>query len=419
MRTFVGSTTEVSEVVAGEYTQRYEHSTDVVQVSFTSLGSVSLMANGVDKVAAATPTLGFTAITAAPVANLLVSASGFIMALGYAGHADGWWSSGLFNHEAWAPDPATQASNGTLYQTPGAITAGCQYNDDVIAFKRDATYRGRYVGVPNVWEWDVLSDTIGCVGPNAMCTTPAGVIFVGSDDIHLLSGSGIQSLGAGVRQWLGANLSRNYEALTYCQYDEVARLVYIGHPSNKAQGFVDSVLIYNLVTQSYGRLTNAGLPVGVVAIGALRYTKGSVTIDGLDDLYATTDSISVPCDTPLWKGEAPLVAVLGSDGKLYTLTGPGGTATFTLNVFGDVRQFSRLTQIVPVWYTPPTGSANNVDLLTSDDTWASLDTTKSAALFSRSFSLVKSARWFQAKFTLTGEWELVNMTFNATAEGFR
>lgn len=419
-RTFIATADEVGEVVSGTVSSVFTNSAAAVSASFTALGNVALMANGVDKVSAALPTLDFAEITDAPVADLLVTASGFVMVLGYADNPAGWWSSGLFNHEAWDPDPGTQAANGTLYQTPGAITAGCQYNDDVIAFKADSLYRGRYVGVPNIWEWDVLSDTVGCIGPNAWCATPAGIIFVGRDDIYLLNGSTIQGLGLGVREWFTGQMSRPYERLTYCQYDETRKLVYIGYPTQASVSYVGAVLVYNLTTRSYGLMTNVGLPLGVTEAAALKYTKGAVTIDGLDALYASIDEISEPSDTPLWKGDEPLIAVLGSDSKLYTLTGPSASSSFTTAVFGDPTTFTRLTKVLPVWSTPPSvESAQSMTLYSSDDHWSNVTAAKSAVMFKRSFSMVKSARWLQAKFEFTSDWELVNIGYEATLEGPR
>lgn len=416
-RTLVATQTGIAEVAAGSWTSRFTHATTATNVSFATLGNISLMANGVDNVSAAPLTLGFTEIAEAPVTSLIVSASGFVMALGYSDHPDGWWCSGLFDHTEWTPSETTQAANGTLYQTPGPITAATSLNDDVIAFKRNAVYRGRYVGLPNIWEWDVLSSDVGCVGPRAVCSTPNGLVFVGHDDIYLLSTSGIQPLGAGVRLWLFSELNRSYESSIYVQYGKTERLVYIGVPTNTGGGVVNSVLVYNPTVQAFGRLTNAGLPSGVYTAAAVVYNQGAVTIDGLDALYATIDDISEQSDSPLWVDNKLITAVVGSDGILYTLTGPANQSSMTLSIIGSLDRFTRLTRVVPYWLDSP--ASGSLALLTSNDHVENLQQAKTAALFGRAFNVVRSARWLQVKLEFTGDFELVNITYETTAEGSR
>lgn len=417
LRPFVSTATGVYEVISEAYVDRFTHTTTPPAVSFAALGSVSLVANGVDPVAASTDqTQAFDTITGAPVAHRLVTASGFAMALGYGNEPSAWWCSGLFDYTTWTPDQGTQAANGILYQTPGAITAGVNYNDDVIVFKRDAVYRGRFVGVPNIWEWDVLSDAVGCVNQDAVCVTPNGVLFAGLADIYMLTGTNIQSLGNVLRKWYARSLDTLQLASVKCQYDNNLQVVYINFVAANGAPYQ---LVYDLPTGRFGQADLSGMSTNATVVAVFSYTKGTVTCDGLGTLYPSADAIDVPFNTPLWLADSAQSACVGSDGLVYARQGDYADASVTLAAFGDPVTFSQLTKAMPLWTKAPTAGSCSASLSSSNAYYTELALTKQANLYSRAFHFVKTGRWFQLKILCKGEWELVNIKYDYVTGGPR
>jgi hypothetical protein len=159
--------------------------------------------------------LGNPAWTAAPAAHVCCAANNFV----FLGDVGNWstvtgatdilaWSA-VGNHVDWRVNPqVTQCSFAQFVDTPGAITAVSEFQSGIVVFKSNSMYRGRYVGAgPNspVWDFERISDNIGCIGPRSVVTIDQGLVFVGAEDIFLYDGTRPRSITDGIRRFLAAN----------------------------------------------------------------------------------------------------------------------------------------------------------------------------------------------------------------------
>lgn len=113
-RLFACTNTNIYEAAAGAWTTRSRTGayTGAQRQRFCVFGNVVLATNRTQAIGSAAAGAGFVDISGAPKASILVTASGFVMALDtsdatYGDRPDGWWCSGLEDQTTWAPAAAT------------------------------------------------------------------------------------------------------------------------------------------------------------------------------------------------------------------------------------------------------------------------------------------------------------------------
>jgi len=150
--------------------------------------------------------------TAAPQGNTCCVAANFV----FIGDVGNWstvtgasdilaWSA-IGDHTDWRVNPqVTQSSYAQFVDTPGAITAVRPFKDGIIVFKGTSMYRGRYVGAgPNspIWDFERISDKIGCVGHRSVVNIDHALVFVGWRDIYIYDGTVPRSITTGIWEWI-------------------------------------------------------------------------------------------------------------------------------------------------------------------------------------------------------------------------
>jgi hypothetical protein len=155
-----------------------------------------------------------------------------------------------------------------LLESPGRITAGAALGTDVVAYKATSMYLGRYVGNPLIWIWQRIPGDVGCAGAESVVTVESRHFFIGPNDLYLFDGTVPQSLNAPIREWFFANLNLPYRSNIVGAVDLPRSLVYWYYPSTaSANGALDSILVYNFRTNSWGKRSLAvSIPV--------QYTSG-------------------------------------------------------------------------------------------------------------------------------------------------
>lgn len=131
----------------------------------------------------------FTAVTGAPSAALIESNRDFLIAFDAGGYD--WWCSAIGDAHDWTPSVSNQCVRGSLYNKAGPITCASRVGESVLMFTISQTWLGRYVGAPEVWQWEQLSNSVGCIGAEAAVSTPYGTVWIGRDDIYIYNGATI------------------------------------------------------------------------------------------------------------------------------------------------------------------------------------------------------------------------------------
>ena len=312
----------------------------------------------------------------------------------YGDRPDGWWCSGLRDQTVWTPAPSTQAANGRLIDTPGRITAGAALGSDVVAYKATSMYLGRYIGPPIIWAWTRIPGDIGCAGAESVVTLGSRHFFVGPSDFYVFDGTTPVAIGQDVREWFFRDLNLPYRANIVGVVDTPRSLVYWYYPSTQSPtGSLDSVLIYNVLTQKFGKQSlSAQVPV--------LYVSGQITYDDMGALYSTYDDLpTTSYDSPFWLTDQTVPGVFQGN-VLYSLTGTPGAWWLRTGDFGEVGMFSHLSRAFPRWRTTPSAAtATNYHRATLGET----ATTDSTVSMSRSrFDFRRSARWHSVRIDGSG-----------------
>lgn len=410
-RLFAATATKIFEATGSTWTDRSRagNYTGSQRKRFTTFGNIVLEGNKSEVIGASSPGAAFADIAGAPAAKILVSASGFVMALDtndgvFGDRLDGWWCSGLRDHTTWTPSAATQAANGRLIDSPGSIRAGAALGNDVVAYKPTSLYLGRYVGPPVIWAWQRIPGDIGCSGAESLVVVDSRHYFVGPNDFFVFDGTVPRPLESPLREFFFGDLNLPFRDQIYGTVDVPRGLIYWHYPSiRSASGALDSMVVYNYRTNQWGK---QALSVDV----PLTYFSAQVTYDGLGTLYTTYDDLpAIAYDSPFWLQSQTLPAVFQSS-SLFTLTGTPGAWSLTTGDFGDMVQWFYMDRITPRWRrTPGTSTATNFYRETLGDT-RTADTT--IAMSRKRFDFRRSAHWHSVTIAGSGTATLDGLDVN-------
>lgn len=148
---------------------------------------------------------GFAALSGSPPRAKFVAANANFVA--FANIDDGTakpdyvaWS-GIGNPNTWATSFATQAGQFPLRDAPGDVTGFVAYRDTFIAFKANAIFVGRYVGVQNGFgfDWRMISNRVGCIAPDSIVELDNKLYFVHTTGMWEYDGQGLRN--ASLEMW--------------------------------------------------------------------------------------------------------------------------------------------------------------------------------------------------------------------------
>jgi hypothetical protein len=368
--------------------------------SFAQFGNDALAASPSCKVQRSTGA-AFADVASAPQAKIIVVAKDFAVALNTSVTTDTWYCSAYLDASDWTLSVSNQCVTGRLVSTPGALTAGLRFGDDVIAYKERSVYVGRYVGAPDVWRWDVVSNDVGCVGQEAVADTSYGHIFVGIDGVYLYNGTAtIQPLSNGVlARWMRTDMSATYRYRTKVLWDKTNGLVWIYYPSAASSGACDRCVVYHPLTKRWGV---AHATVEAVA----NYASAAITFDGGSTFLGTYDGgPTIPYDSPIWFGGEVGAAVFNTSHKVCTLSGGSVSSYFVTGDLGEDRGDTHCDMLAMRYsQLPTTSSATGY---TRDEGGGSLVTQETSTQADGKHDMRQTARWHRFRVDQTGPWKAI------------
>lgn len=379
-----------------------------------------------DSTLAATPTYPIQKLTAgtfaeipdSPRARILVSLKGFVLAFDtsdttYGDSPDRWWCCAYLNEADWVPNIATQCTTGRLVESGGRFTAAARFGDDVVAYKRNAMWLGRYVGAPSVWDFIPIASDIGCVGQEAVCDTGTGHIFVGIDDIYLFDGNRPRSIATGkCRDWYVAHRDPKNAYKTRILWDRQNSLAWIFFASADGTGDIDSGLVYHTRTGRWGRADFNVEAVVTYSSPPIIYDEGASAIPGTYD-----DGPHIPYDSPFWTEGQELIAIIDDSHTVKTLSGVPNTSSFTTGDYGDEMSYTMCNSL-KVRYKVSPQSAQATGYV-KDDGGRPTAQASSAIRDDGAFDLRQSGRWHRFRVDQVGSVEVLAIRPTLTQAGRR
>lgn len=377
---------------------------------FAQQSNVSMAVNGTDTVQASS-TGAFSCIAGAPVAGIIETVGSFVFLFNTAASPQGWQCSANGDFSSWTVSSATQATTGSLIASPGPITAGKKFGSAIIAYKKNSMYFGSFVGSPVVWQFDLIPGQAGALSQEVVVNIGTDEnprhLFMGESDFYIFDGSKPYSIGSNrVKESVFGQLllSRFYA----CQalHDRINSRVYFYYPVADSV-FPDHCVVYNYRTDTWG-VDDRQIEC------AFEFVTPGITYGSLGGLYATYGSLpNLSYGNAFLSSAQPQPAIIGTDHKVRTLTGPAVSSSFTTGDYGDASQFRTLTRIRPIFLTAPSSAQctnyyknNEGDALTQGAI---------SAFISGKFDMLRDARWHRLKLDLVGDWEMA--AFAAEYEG--
>lgn len=414
-RVFACAQTKIYELVAGAWVDRsrgvaYTGTADTIW-SIAQFGDATLMANRADVIQRSTAG-AFADVATAPKAKIIFSVGAFVMALNVndgTDKPDGWACSAAYDDTSWTASIATQATNGRLVATSGALTAGARLGEYAIAYKLRSIYIGQYVGSPTVWNWvQAPGGEAGCIGQNALCDVGGVHFFVGEDNFWMFDGTRPQPVGDGVvRQWFFNNSSQSYRYKTVCTFDRITNRVWIFYASKDATS-LDSALVYHVLTKQWGKVT--------LSIEAtVHYISPGATIDGLTGTIDTLPDVAF--DSQYWLAGGKSLSVFNTSHQLQVLVGLSSSSSLITGIVGDDDNVTELNKVQPRFATKPTSATMTPSAaLNSGD--AFIDGSAST-LSNGKFDARQSGRWHKANMSFVGPVQITHNNLELIPVGGR
>jgi hypothetical protein len=328
----------------------------------------------------------FTSISSSPPASIIESVGLQVLAFdcddGGDHHPDQWWASALGDYTNWTPSAATQAANGRLLDSAGRITAARRINDGIIAYKKRSMYYGQYVGGDVIWQWSQVATNIGCVGQDAVVNAGGVHYFVGADDLYMFDGSYPRSIGGNIKRWFFKDADPARIKNVIAVHDRNDDHVWFWYSSTTAaSGFFDTAIVYNMLTGTWGRVSQ-------LAQDVMTHQSG-------------TDTLSI-------------VGTSGGYYRVQTLSGACGAASMQTFDIGDDDRYSRLSKIRPRYLTSPTSATATHYHKTHAGLAYTTGTTDTMS--DHKFNFSQSARWHKLKIDTVGNFEISGLAITESVQ---
>jgi hypothetical protein len=158
------------------------------------------------------------------------------------------------SYQTWTPAITNQAGSYRLSSGSSIVTA-IQTRQEIFVLTDAAAYSMQYLGPPYVWGFNILSNNISVIGPNAIGAANNIVYWMGLDKFYVYTGR-VETLPCALRQYVygDINLEQNYQV--FCGSNEGYSEIWWYYCSANSTT-VDRYVIFNYLDKVwyYGTLT--------------------------------------------------------------------------------------------------------------------------------------------------------------------
>ena len=309
--------------------------------NFVQFGDTVYAANG--NVALQSYTIGssslFADVTGAPSARYITTVRDFVVTGYQDSHPFRVQWSGINDATTWTFNVVTQSDFQDIPDS--GVIQGITGGEYGIVFLEKAIVRMTYAGTPLIFQFDKITNNLGCLEPNSIVQYQSSVFFLSDDGFYMCDGQTVKGIGAEkVDRFFLDDFNDEYGYLMSATVDPLRNLVIWAYPSTRGDGAVDSLIIYNFAT---GKWSTATTDVNFVG---LSQTPG-LTLEGLDQISASIDALETSLDSRLFIG-GKFVLGGGRGGKIISFTDFGNTATLQTGDIEAENRFSNLRLVRPI-----------------------------------------------------------------------
>ena len=142
----------------------------------------------------------------------------------------------------WTPSVTNQAGSYLLSHGSTIISA-LQSRQEILVFTDAAIYSMQYLGAPYVWGFQLLTDNISIIAPNAVATVNNVTYWMGQDKFYMYSGR-VETLPCTLREYVYGNINMTQAAQFFSGTNEGFNEVWWFYASANSN-YVDRYVIYN------------------------------------------------------------------------------------------------------------------------------------------------------------------------------
>lgn len=304
--------------------------------------------------------------------------------------------SGFNDITSWTP--GIDQSDFQDLPDSGAIT-GLVGGEYATVLTERAIYRATFTGPPLIWQFDKVVAERGCNFKNSVCNAGNLVFYLSSDGFHAFDGQRSMPIGSEkVNEFFLSDFDSNYDYRMSSYVDPINEVAMWAYTSTQSpSGQPDKIIIYNYVL---GKWSLAEVETDLLA----PMFSAGYTVDDLDNLGATVDSLNIQLDSRFFKGGQYFFG--GAYGnKLYTFTGAPLTATIETGESPiSTGKHSIVTRIYPYYEDGQV----TLSVGTRNDTVSGVSYTSAVAPNVSGFAPFRAqGRYHRAKIVLSNGWSKV------------
>jgi hypothetical protein len=199
------------------------------------------------------------------------------------------------SYQVWTPAITNQAGSYRL-SSGSFIVAQQQTRQEILVWTDAALYSMQYLGPPYVWGFNILSDNISIISPNAVATANNVTYWMGTDKFYAYSGR-VETLPCSLRQYVFGDINTTQSSQFFAGTNEGYSEVWWYYCSANST-VVDRYVIYNYLDQVWyygtlGRTAWLDSPLRNFPMAAT-YSRNVVFHEnGVDDITTTGNILPI------------------------------------------------------------------------------------------------------------------------------
>ncbi len=272
---------------------------------FWQFGNLVFATNGVDALQSynlASSTNFAAAAGSPPVCTFGITVRDFSVLLRVAAANNRVQWSGLNDATTYVASATTLSDSQDLPE--GGYIMGGVGGEYGVIFQERAITRMTFEGPPTAFRFDKISQNIGVRAEGSIASHQDLIIFHSNEGMHMIRG-GVELVNIGaekIDRWLESDLDSTYLNRVTAAIDPINKIYVMGYASTSASGGTpDSAIIYSFHT---GKWSRAEFNHELVYSAA---TQSGYTLDGLDSVSASIDSLPHSLDSRIWTGSGRLL----------------------------------------------------------------------------------------------------------------
>jgi hypothetical protein len=199
------------------------------------------------------------------------------------------------SYQTWTPAVTNQAGSYRL-SSGSFIVAAQQTRQEILVWTDAALYSMQYLGPPFVWGFNILSDNISIISPNAVATANNVTYWMGADKFYAYSGR-VETLPCALRQYVFGDINTTQSSQFFAGTNEGYSEVWWYYCSANST-VVDRYVIYNYLDQVWyygtlGRTAWLDSPLRNFPMAATYSNNVVYHENGVDDITTTGNILPI------------------------------------------------------------------------------------------------------------------------------